>query len=214
MLTARVWRNQTSLTSSVRARSARDHFVPHLVSDQRTARPRPTKITDAPGPSARGWPGVPQRPRRSGTSCADAPRRPSEYTSSNVINHRICSGMDTPQPCRNPTTDSRRGTLPTVIRLWTVAREMGIPTSRLRRATLSSERPRASINARRRRANSAGVAAPMGSGGTGHVVTALTNLPRPDSPRSAASGHGDLRSAVRCKQERSCVRVRSTVDLD
>ena len=43
MLIARVWRSQTSLTSSVRERSARDHSVPHLVSDQRTADRAPTK---------------------------------------------------------------------------------------------------------------------------------------------------------------------------
>jgi hypothetical protein len=67
--------------------------------------------------------------------------------------------------------------LAAVIMLWTVAREMGVPASRLRRATLSKERLRASISARKRRANSTGVPAPVGSGGIDHVVAALINSP-------------------------------------
>jgi hypothetical protein len=55
--------------------------------------------------------------------------------------------------------------LAAVIMLCTVAREIGVPASRLRRAMLSSERLCASIRARRRRANSTGVPAPVGSGG-------------------------------------------------
>jgi hypothetical protein len=119
---------------------------------------------------------MPWRLRRTGTSCGMAPRRPSGYTSSNVISHRICSRVDSPQPRRNATKDSRRGTLPAVIRLCTVAREMGVPASRLRRATLSKEHPLASINARMRRANSTGVAAPTGSAGTVPAVAALISL--------------------------------------
>jgi hypothetical protein len=67
--------------------------------------------------------------------------------------------------------------LPPVIKLWTVAREMGVPASLLRRATLSKERRRATISARSRRANSPGVAAPAGSAGTtADVVATLIDL--------------------------------------
>jgi hypothetical protein len=53
---------------------------------------------------------------------------------------------------------------------------MGVPASRLRRATLSKECLRAPISARRRLANSTGVAAPVGSGGTADVVATLIYL--------------------------------------
>ncbi|GIM68679.1 hypothetical protein Aau02nite_32780 [Amorphoplanes auranticolor] len=59
-----------------------------------------------------------------------------------------------------------------------MAREIGVPASRLRLATLSSERLRTDINARRRPANSTGVAAPVGSGGTADVVVTFIK-PRP-----------------------------------
>src|SRR5690349_20867748 len=86
------------------------------------------------------------------------------------MSHRICSRGGTPQPRRKPTRVSCRGVPPAVIRLWTVAREMGVPASLLRLATLSRERRRVVISARRRPANSAGVAAPVGSGGTADIL--------------------------------------------
>jgi RimJ/RimL family protein N-acetyltransferase len=59
------------------------------------------------------------------------------------------------------------------------------------------------INARRRPANSTGVAAPVGSGGTAVVVVAFINpRPRLDRPDTADRGGGPCP-----EQERSCVRV-------
>ena len=91
----------------------------------------------------------------------------------NVMSQRICSRGGTPHPRRKPSTVSCRGVPPAVIRLWTVAREIGVPASLLRLATLSRERLRVVINARRRSANSTGVAAPVGSGRIAGKLAAL-----------------------------------------